>query len=190
MIHRHRGSWRPSATRLIPALAACLVSCSSVEDPKTSHDDGPPSPDQEAWGFSWSVTRDGRPRAAIHAEHFTKWDKTRTRVVDGGVTVYFSDAAGRDTVSTLTADRAQIDEATEEVMALGRVLLISTDSTHLETDTLVWNRTTDLITGGGPVTIRRPDGVETGIGFEATSDLEQWTMHQVSTRLQRQDSLR
>ena len=69
------------------------------------------------------------------------------------------------------------------------LILAWRDSTRLETDTLIWSRKSDLITGGGRVLIRRPDGEETGVGFEATSDLKRWSMREVTTRLTRPDTL-
>ena len=89
----------------------------------------------------------------------------------------------------LTANRAEIDEETGDLMVAGNVLLASTDSTRLETDTLRWLREDEKVSGDGQVTIRRPDGRETGVGFEATSDLKRWTLHRVTTHLARADTL-
>ncbi len=93
-------------------------------------------------------------------------------------------------VSELTARQAEIDEESGDMVAMGEVALVAANGTRLETDTLRWNRETDRIKGNGRMTLRRPDGEETGVGFEASSDLKWWKMHQVSTRLGGADSLR
>ncbi len=170
-------------------LGICLVACSPVPQVDDLPDSGQVSPDQEAWGWTTVVTRDGRKRVQLEAAHFRKYDASRKAELDGGVTVWFFDATGQKRVSELTANRAEIDEETGDLMVAGNVLLASTDSTRLETDTLRWLREDEKVSGDGQVTIRRPDGRETGVGFEATSDLKRWTLHRVTTHLARADTL-
>ena len=164
------------------------MGCTPVETPPQTEDAESESPDQEAWGWSTRVTRSGKIRAEITAAHFLKFDSSRLAQLNGGVEVEFYDRSGR-AVSSLTADRAEIDENSSDIVVYGNVLVVSRDSTRLETESLTWVRETDKITGKGKVTLRRPDGVETGVGFEASSDLKRWTMHQVITRLGSPDSL-
>ncbi len=182
----------PSARRVLLAclvLPVGLLCCHDLEDRKQPGSARAPSPEQEAWDWSTVVTRSGRRRAAVVAGHLIKTDPTEAVTLDSGVTVFFYDTAGRDTVSRLESAGALIDESNSRLTALGSVVLLSRDSTRLLADTLVWNRESDLITGAGRVTIRRPDGEETGVGFEATSDLTRWSMHEVTSRFVRRDTL-
>ncbi len=146
-------------------------------------------PDQEAWGWTTVLTEEGRKRAVISAEHFQKFISSRKATLDGGISVVFYDAFGIKPVSKLTAQKAEIDETTGNMVVFGDVLLVSEDSTQLATDTLSWSRKNRQIVGPGEVVIRRPDGVESGIGFEAASDLKRWTLRRVVTRFGRIDSL-
>ena len=166
-----------------------IPGCTPIETPLPAEEATVDQPDQEAWGWSTRVTRLGRKRAEIKAVHFQKFDLSRKAELDGGVEVLFYDLTGEKQVSKLTSERAQMDEETSNMLVFGKVILVSTDSTRLETDSLAWERETDKITGNGTVTLRRPDGVETGVGFEASSDLKRWSMHQVITRLGSPDSL-
>ena len=166
-----------------------LLRCTPVETPPPFEDTTVDQPDQEAWGWSTLVTRAGRKRAKVKAEHFLKFDSSRKAELNGGVEVVFYNRSGNEVVSKLTAYQAQIDEESENMVVTGNVILVSKDSTRLETESLMWERETDRISGKGTVTLRRPDGVETGVGFEASSDLKRWTMHQVITRLGSPDSL-
>ena len=166
-----------------------IPGCTPVETPPPAEEATVDQPDQEAWGWSTRVTRLGRKRAEIKAAHFQKFDLSRKAELDGGVEVLFYDRTGEKQVSKLTSERAQMDEETSNMLVFGKVILVSTDSTRLETDSLAWERETDKITGNGTVTLWRPDGVETGVGFEASSDLKRWSMHQVITRLGSPDSL-
>ena len=168
---------------------ALVAGCTPSSEPSSSHTVSQ-APDQEAWGWNTVVTRNGRKRAEVAAGHFRKYDRTLTALLDSGVAVTFYDGYGMKQVSELTARQAEIDEESGDMVAMGEVALVAANGTRLETDTLRWNRETDRIKGNGRITLRRPDGEETGVGFEASSDLKWWKMHQVSTRLGGADSLR
>lgn len=170
-------------------IFALMSGCSPSSQHSPSHRISKP-PDQEAWGWNTVVTRNGRKRAEVAAGRYRKFDRTLVALLDSGVAVSFYNGTGRNRVSALTALQAEIHEASGELVAMGQVAVVAGNGTRLETDTLRWNRETDRINGNGRMTLRRPDGEETGIGFEASSDLTWWKMHQVSTRLGRPDSLR
>lgn len=163
-------------------VGGSLPGCTEVEPPPPS-ESARQRPDQEAWGWTTVVTKGGRRRAEVSAGHFQKSDRSRVAELDGGVTVTFFDASGDDSVSHLTARRAAIDEKAGELLVLGDVLLVARDSIRLTTDSLRWIRETETVVGGGQVTITRPDGAETGVGFEASSDLKRWSLKHVTTRL-------
>jgi LPS export ABC transporter protein LptC len=134
------------------------------------------------------VTQAGRKRAKVSAAHFQRYERDEKALLDGGVEVHFYNARGTERVSTLTAQRAEIDDRSRNMTASGGVVLAAQDSTRLETDALCWHRESEKITGEGRVTIYRPDGMESGVGFEASSDLKRWSMRQVTTRLGDPDS--
>ena len=121
--------------------------------------------------------------ATVAAGRFRKYESAKRAELDGGVRVIFYDSAGEKKVSELTARRAEIVEKTWDMLVSGEVMLVAVDSTRLATDLLRWHRKSEKITGEGQVTISRPEGVETGVGFEASSDLKRWTLRQVTTRL-------
>jgi len=171
-------------------LIFLAAGCSPSSEPSTNQPAVPKPPDQEAWGWNTVVTRNGRKRAEVEAGHFRKFDRTFTALLDSGVIVSFYNGSGLKRVSVLTARQAEIHEESGDMVVTGDVAVVATNGTRLETDTLRWNRETEMITGNGRMTLRRPDGEETGEGFEASSDLKWWRMRQVSTRLGWADSLR
>ena len=171
------------------ALGAAWAGCTRIDDMPARTEPSEKHPDQEIWGWKTAVTEGGRRRVVVSAGHYRKYDRSRKAELDGGVTVQFLDASGKQ-VSRLTASKAEIDEKSRDMVVSGDVMLLAEDSTRLETDSLHWHHQSERITGEGRVTIRRPDGIETGVGFEATSDLKRWTLRQVITRLGRADSLR
>ena len=139
-------------------------------------------PNQEMWHWSTVVTRAGKKRAFVQADHFIRTDQPERSVFDGHVRVVFFNTYG-DTVSLLNALRGQIDADGSHMAVAGQVVVIAHDSTRLETDSLRWDREQNRIFGDGEVLISRPDGVEIGVGFEAASDLKRWTLKQVKTRV-------
>ena len=138
-------------------------------------------PDQEAWGWQSVVTRAETRRAIIRAGRFRRYGLARVDSLDQGVEVVFFDAAGKR-VSILRARAGALAERDRGGRALGGAVVTSSDCTTLETETLRWDDEQGCIYGDGAVTIRRPDGVETGIGFEATPDLKRWSMRNVTTK--------
>lgn len=166
----------------IVVLLLC-ISCSVYETPQSgSFDSSEKLPDQEGWRKSIELTDQGRRRALVTAGHFSKYDHLQKAKLDGGITVLFFDSTGQKQVSKLTALQAEINEKTGEMEVSGSVVLIGEDSTRLETESLRWNRKTEKIIGQSRVIIRRSESIETGVGFQATSDLMRWTMQKVVTR--------
>ena len=189
LVRRPPRRLRLSLLVLLPALSLAMAGCGPPTDPPR-RSDGPaaPIPDQEAWGWSTLVTQAGRKRARVSAAHFRRYDRDEKALLGGGVTVEFYNARGTRRVSTLTAQRAEIDDRSKNMTASGGVVLAAEDSTRLETDVLCWHRESETITGEGRVTITRPGGMESGVGFEASSDLKRWSMLEVTTRLGVPDS--
>lgn len=58
-----------------------------------------------------------------------------------------------------------------DMLALGNVVVVSTDGSKLLTDWLHYHRQTDLITSTAPVQLLRADSLTHGTGLEATPDL-------------------
>ena len=184
-----KGGNRCACWALALIVGAIVAGCSKIEDAPARTEPSQRPPDQEVWGWKTTLTEGGRRRAVVSAGHYQRYDRSDKADLSGGVTIQFLDSSG-ETRSKLTARQAEIAEKTRDMVVFGEVVLVAQDSTRLETDSLRWHHQSEKIAGEGNVTIRRPDGVETGVGFEATSDLKRWTLRQVITRLGRADSLR
>ena len=159
------------------------VACSDEPDiPKPAHR-GVDAPDQEAWDVTKKVTRNGRLRASIRAPHLRKYDRERISRLDGGVSVTFYGQRSGEVLSRLTSKKAEIDEGRRVLTAMDSVILLSGRGSTLYTDTLRWEEETEMIRGPAEVRIESEDGTETGIGFEAKSDLSSWTLREVVTHI-------
>ena len=170
--------------RMLEVLLCALCACAPADRAQRAAAEAPAK--REMWGWSTQVTDRGRARARVQAGHFQQATEDEPAQFSEGVRVAFFDSDG-DTVSILHAERGEINAAGDDMKVFGSVLVMARDSTSLQTDSLRWQREEDRITGDGPVTIFRPDGVETGVGFNAASDLKQWTLNFVQTQIRRKN---
>ena len=168
--------------KTLEVLLCALCACAPVEQAQRAADETPAM--REMWGWSTQVTDRGSARARVQAGHFQQATERDPAQFSEAVRVAFFDSDG-DTVSILRAERGEINAAGDDMKVFGSVIVMARDSTQLQTDSLRWQREEDRITGDGHVTISRPDGVETGVGFRATSDLKKWTLNFVQTQIRR-----
>jgi len=170
---------------LYSVFCILFFSCSRIEEqPVGQAAQEVRGPDQEAWGWESALTNAGVRRAVVRAGRFRHYGLSRVDSLDRGVEVMFFDASGRRT-SVLRSPMGAVEEGDRRMLALGGVVVTAEDSTTLEADALRWDNERERITGDGPVTIRRADGVETGVGFESTPDLKRWSMRNVTTKKER-----
>lgn len=170
--------------RHILLLLVLSIACSDEQEiPQLVRPRRTDVPDQEAWDVIKKVTRNGRLRASIQSPHLRKYDREQVSRLDGGVSVTFYSPASGEVLSRLTSGKAVIDEGHRILTAMDSVVLLSSKGSTLYTDTLRWEEKTEMIRGPGEVRIESEDGIETGIGFEAKSDLSSWTLQQVVTRI-------
>lgn len=135
-------------------------------------------PDQESWNSTIILSQSGVTSAVISANHLMKFERKGITQIDGDLKVDFYNRDGTHS-SVLTADKATVDEKSEDLRAIGNVVVVSDDGSKLETDELIWDNSRRKIFANGQVTIKTQGGIEKGIGFESDPDLKRWTMREV-----------
>ncbi len=137
-------------------------------------------PDQESWGATIILTKAGSKQAVIQAGHLAKFDERQHILLDDSVTVDFFNPAEEHT-SLLTSQKAEIDEKSNFMTAMGNVVIKSDSGVTLYTDTIDWNSELELIYTDDPVmlTTAKKDTLY-GIGFESDASLEHWIVQQPS----------
>lgn len=163
-------------------LLCTLCACASADRIEQAANDAPVK--REMWHWSTHITDRGKSRAQVRAGSFQQVSEDEPARFSDGVWVVFFNARG-DTVSTLRAERGEINASGDDMKVFESVVVVARDGTQLQTDSLRWQRDENRIMGEGQVTISRPDGIETGVGFNASSDLKQWTLLFVNTRMRR-----
>ena len=131
-------------------------------------------PDQESWGVTIILTDSSIERARIQSGHLEKYNQEKHIMLDDRVKVDFFDKK-QVHVAVLNSARAEVDQKTNNMKAIGDVIAISDSGITLYTDTLFWNAKKEQMSTVDPVMITTLDkDTLYGVGFESDSDLQNW----------------
>jgi LPS export ABC transporter protein LptC len=164
---------------LCPLLFAAFFGCHSTEQP-TPAKSGAEGPDQEGWNSTITVTSNGRVTALVKYHRMEKFSKKRRVFFKDSVAVDFYNQQGQHS-SKLTAERGVLYEETNDVVALGNVVVVSDSGVTLRSDSLRWDSRRQKVLTEAFVTITRANG-ETlrGYGFESDPNLKHLSIKNAS----------
>ena len=149
------------------------IACSE----KTDHNEmgkGEDYPDQESWGVTIILTDSSIERARVQSGHLEKYNEGQHIMLDQIVKVDFFDK-NQNHVAVLNSVRAEVDQKTNDMKAIGNVVAISDSGITLYTDTLFWNAKKEQMHSKDSVMITTLEkDTLYGIGFESDSDLQNW----------------
>ncbi len=149
-----------------------LLSCSQEVIEELPSREG--MPDQESWGVTILLTDEGIIRAKIKSGHLQKFNEKESIMLDSSVIVDFFDNSEKHT-SILTANKAEINQNSNDMKAMGNVVAISDSGITLYSQTLNWNSKGEkLVTKSNIMITTLEEDTLYGIGFESDSDLENW----------------
>ncbi|MDP6457320.1 MAG: LPS export ABC transporter periplasmic protein LptC [Candidatus Marinimicrobia bacterium] len=152
---------------------ALLISCSVKEDasPILTKDD---FPDQESWNPTIILTREGRKRAVVRSGHLAKYSEVQEVVLDKKVDADFF-SAEEEHMSNLKSEKALVYEATDNLLAIENVIVLSDSGVALFTDSLFWDNKAEKISTNDSVMLTTEiDDTLYGVGFESNVDLTHW----------------
>lgn len=78
--------------------------------------------------------------------------------------------------STLRSDSGRVDSAKGVLVAMGRVVVVTPEGNHLETEELIWDRKSSRVTSDRFVRLIRGNDVLTGVGFVSNPNLTSYTL--------------
>tara|TARA_Y100000022_G_C13068557_1_gene292243 strand:- start:89 stop:622 length:534 start_codon:yes stop_codon:yes gene_type:complete len=166
---------------LIWAIAfILLINGCSQETPIEELSKGVDFPDQESWGVTIILTDSSVERARVKSGHLEKYNQKQHILLDENVEVNFFDEKQKH-VAVLNSSKAEVDQKTNNMKAIGNVIAISDSGITLHTDTLYWDaknekmRTEDSVM----ITTLEKDTLY-GVGFESDSDLANWKIQNPS----------
>jgi LPS export ABC transporter protein LptC len=156
-------------------LALLWLGCRS-QDQQTVTPPNYDGPDQEGWNSRITVTSNGRQTAIVEYAHMEKFSKRRETKFDGGIVVDFYNPEGKHT-SNLVSERGVLYEETNDVEALGNVVVVSDSGMTVRTQRLRWDNTRQKIVSNEFVTITTAQNDTLhGKGFQSDQSLKQWSI--------------
>ena len=134
----------------------------------------PEYPDQEGWNSTVTSSKNGIVGAIIQYGHMQRFKKRNVVDFDSGIVVDFYDEQGVHT-SKLTSRNGRLDEATNNIEAIGNVHVVSDTGISLRTQRLKWDNSIEKIISNNFVTIVTAEkDTFYGNGFESDQNLENW----------------
>jgi len=147
---------------------AFTMACSDLED-KPKEQSTERIPDSIIETANIVLMSEGRREAVINAARLIVFDQEDSTIATD-VKVEFYDEKGVYR-STLTANEGLVRQKRQELTVRGDVIVIS-DSSRLETQSLKWDPIGKLITTDDFVKLNRGGDIVTGFGMEADNKLE------------------
>ena len=136
-------------------------------------------PQQESWDSHIVISDSGLVRAVIDAGYLCVYEGSQQTHMSDGVVVHFFDTQGNQT-SVLTSKEAIVDESTNNLEAMGDVVVVSNDSTRLKTQHLYWDNKKQLVHTPEFVQISSPKEKLQGHGFESDQSLHNYKIFHVT----------
>ena len=131
-------------------------------------------PDQESWEVTIILTDSSIERARIQSGHLEKYNEKQYILLDDTVKVDFFNKV-QDHVAVLNSLKAEVDQNTNNMKALGGVVAISDSGITLYTDTLYWDAKQEKMNTNDSVMITTNyEDTLYGIGFQSDSDFKNW----------------
>ena len=136
-------------------------------------------PTQESWNSTITFTDSGIVKAILKAGHISAYERTQQTMLDNGLHVDFFDEHGSHS-SVLTSRTGKVDESTNNLEAIGNVIVVSDSGVVVETEKLFWDNKRQLIHSDEFVKISSPKENLQGHGFESDQNLKNYRIFRVT----------
>ncbi len=161
-------------TRLVVfgTFLAMVLGCGSSEEPtRTAAPGAKPGrvPEQQFFGYRLIESEAGVRQWVLQSEKMLKFSGEKNVHL---VTLHMDFFKDGEHFSVLTSDSGLANLNTKDINAWGNVVVVTDDGRQLETEELYFNNETQLIHNDVFNRFTRDGDVLTGIGLEATPDLE------------------
>jgi LPS export ABC transporter protein LptC len=136
-------------------------------------------PTQESWNSTVTFFDSGTVRAVLKAGHISVYENSKQTLLDGGVHLDFFDEYGRHS-SVLTSESGKADESTNNLEAIGNVVVTSDSGVVVRTQHMYWDNKRQKIYSDDFVRITSPKETLQGAGFESDQNLHNYRIFKVS----------
>ncbi len=122
-------------------------------------------------------TFNGKLKAIIKLGKMERFNDDQTIYLSEGVKLNFY--KNNNLISTLTSEKAEIDEKNNLLKAIVNVTLSDTEGKKLKSSSLFWNRDNNEVYTNENVTIKTKDEIIYGSGFKSDSRFEKYYIKNV-----------
>lgn len=151
------------------ACAALLAfACAEDEDGNVTSQNRE-VPDEIVTDFTTEETDSGLVRWKLTAPRANKYNTRKVFLMDSPRIEFFDDLGNLRT--TLTSENGEFSQTTRDMLAYGKVVVVSVEGDVLETDSLTWLNGQDKIVSDSFVKLTRGNDVITGIGMECDHNM-------------------
>lgn len=151
-----------------------FISCNTPVVNENNYEELVDHPDHESWDVRITITNAGIKRAYIEADYLEQYNDKHFISLEKNVKIDFYDADEKR-ISSLSADKAEINERTNFLRAINNIIVESDSGVTLFTDTLSWDNARELIFTEDSVMITtETNDTLYGIGFESDVNMERW----------------
>ena len=158
-----------SALLVVLLLAGCFGEGSEPESVSSGSRPRSQVPEQQIFDYRFIETRQGVRQWVLESDEMLKFAGQDGMLLVDLKMVFFKEGTYH---STLTADSGRANQITRDVHAWGTVVVVTEDGRKLETEELFFDNRRELIHNDVFDKLTREGDVVTGIGLEATPDLE------------------
>ena len=168
----------------IMLICVALTACSESKDSEKivkEEIQADEMPDQVAYDVKVDFMDSTFLKAKLKANRARIYTEKKKTYLDGDMTAEFLSIYNGARVSILTADSAEIDDNTQDMVARGNVIVYSDSTdTKMETSVLFWDNKTRLFHSPEFVKVTSPHEVMRGYGFESDQNLKYYKFYKVS----------
>jgi len=156
-------------------LCVLLAGCADEERVAATGDVSADLPDQELFNTTIYDSKEGVRRWILRSDRLARYrDQDEAQLHGVHMDFYRADSL----FSTLTSERGRANMKTNNLFAWGDVVVVTRDGRRLETEELDYDDASGLISNDVFNRFTRGDDVMTGIGMEATPELDSFELKQ------------
>lgn len=155
-----------------------LVACDDKFKPTQTNINAVDMPSQESWNSKVIFSDSGNTKAILNAGHISVYTNKGYTLIDSGAVVDFYRDGVK--VSNLEGRKGKIDDRTKDIEIYDSVIVVNNEGSELKTQKLLWNNKTQKVSSDEFVTIKTPNEIIEGIGFESDQNLKNYKIYKVS----------
>ena len=163
----------------VAIASLCFFGCEEKVKPSVMALPNAELPSQESWNSTITFSDSARIKAILWSGHISRFTQQRYTLLQESLRVDFFDADQKHT-SLLTANHGRVNDATQDFVAYGNVVVISDSGTTLKTDSLFWNNSNRKIHTEAFVDIVSPTEHIMGHGMESDQNLKNYKIFRVT----------